>query len=74
VKVGSTKGFLAAAGFVQEARAGRGKGFLGEVVGWIDLCRMWLLVDVWGIVFQTDKMENQGVECYLQGREIHARM
>jgi len=27
---------------------------------------MWLLVDVWGIVLQTDKMKDQGAEYYLQ--------
>ena len=43
-----------------------GPGFLGEVVGWVDLCRMWLQVDMWSIMFQTDKMENQGAEYYLQ--------
>ena len=27
-------------------------------------------MDVWSIVFQTDKMENQGVEYYLQAQEL----
>jgi len=31
---------------------------------------MWLLADVWSIVFQTDKMENQGAEYYLHAREL----
>ena len=38
--------------------AGRCPGFLGEVVGWVEFYRMWLLVDVWSIVLQTDKMKN----------------
>jgi hypothetical protein len=31
---------------------------------------MWLVVDVRSIVFQTDKMKNQGAEYYLQAREL----
>ncbi len=37
---------------------------------WGGFYRMWLLVDVWSIMFQTDKMKNQGAEYYLQAREL----
>jgi hypothetical protein len=32
--------------------------------------RMWFLVDVWSIVFQTDKMKNHDAEYYLQARVL----
>ena len=51
-------------------RSRAGRGILGEVVEWVDFYRMWLKVDVWSIVFQTDKMENQGAEYYLQAWEL----
>lgn len=31
--------------------SGAGRGILVEVVEWVDFNRMWLLVDVWNIVF-----------------------
>ena len=43
---------------------------MGEVVGWVDFYRMRLKVDVWSIMFQMDKMENQGAEYYSQAREL----
>jgi len=52
-----------------QGRAGV-RGFLSEVVEWVDFNKMWLLADVWSIVFQTDKMENQGAEYYLHAREL----
>jgi len=58
VKVGSAQVSLAAAGFVLKVGGGQGFGvFLGEVVGWVDFCRMWLRGDIWSIMFQTDKMK-----------------
>ena len=36
------------------------------MVGWVDFYRIWLLVDVWSIMFQTDNMKIQGAEYYLQ--------
>ena len=61
MKVGSALSSLAAAGFAFEERGGQESG-----VFWV----MWLLVDVWSIMFQTDKMKNQGKEFYLQARQL----
>ena len=37
---------------------------------WGGFYRMWLLVDVWGIVLKTDKMKDQGAEYFLQSLEL----
>ena len=50
--------------------AGRVRGFLGEMVGWVDFYGMWFWVDVWSIMFQTDKMKNQGAGYCLQAQEL----
>ena len=42
--------------FFLRSGAGRVRGFLGEMVGWVDFYGMWFWVDVWSIVFQTDRM------------------
>ena len=69
-KSGLPRGPLPPPDLFLRSRAGRGQGFLGEVVGLVDLYRMWLLVDVWSIMFQRDTMKNQGAEYYLLGREL----
>jgi len=37
---------------------------------WGGFYRMWLVVDMWSIVFQTDMMKNQGAEYDLQDWEL----
>ncbi len=37
---------------------------------WGGFYRVWLLVDVWSIMFQTGKMKNQDAEYYLQAWEL----
>ena len=37
---------------------------------WVGFYRMWLVVDVWSIVFQTYMMKNHDAEDYLQALDL----